>query len=70
MSNSVSVLALSTEQKQYVGDFLDCIVGSLDLSETQYSLIKRAYESVGLILLGETILSSLERRFILKGVLD
>ncbi len=47
MSNSVSVLALSLEQKQYVGDFLDCIVGSLDLSETQYSLIKRAYESVG-----------------------
>lgn len=52
MSNSVSVLALSLEQKQYVGDFLDCIVGSLDLSETQYSLIKRAYESVGAYLAG------------------
>ena len=45
MSNSVSVLALSTEQKQYVGDFLDCIVGSLDLSETQYSC-KRAVRTV------------------------
>ncbi|KLR15355.1 hypothetical protein ABR27_10720 [Enterobacter hormaechei subsp. hormaechei] len=30
-----------------MGDFLDFIVDTLDLSETQYGLIKRAYESVG-----------------------
>lgn len=47
MNSSTSVLKLSKEKKQYVGDFLGSIVESLDLSETQYSLIKRAYETVG-----------------------
>ncbi|OTA16986.1 hypothetical protein Xbed_03378 [Xenorhabdus beddingii] len=47
MRNSGSVLRVSKEKKQYVGDFLDCIVDSLDLTETQHKYIKRAYHAVG-----------------------
>lgn len=47
MSSSATALKLTKDKKQYVGDFLEHIVESLDLSETQYRLIKRAYETVG-----------------------
>ncbi|ELX8366533.1 MULTISPECIES: nucleotidyltransferase domain-containing protein [Enterobacterales] len=47
MRNSVPALQISKEKKQYVGDFLDCIVDSLDLTETQHNHIERAYHSVG-----------------------
>ncbi|EOG1982820.1 nucleotidyltransferase [Proteus mirabilis] len=47
MRNSNLALHISKERKQYVGDFLDYIVDSLDLTETQYSYIKRAYHAVG-----------------------
>ncbi|HFF3441554.1 TPA: nucleotidyltransferase [Escherichia coli] len=47
MRNSVPALQISKEKKQYVGDFLDCIVDSLDLTETQHNQIERAYHSVG-----------------------
>ena len=47
MRNSVPALHISKEKKQYVGDFLDCIVDSLDLTEPQHNHIERAYHSVG-----------------------
>lgn len=47
MSNSGSALRVSKEKKQYVGDFLDCIVDSLDLTDTQHKHIKSAYHAVG-----------------------
>lgn len=47
MRNSGSALRVSKEKKQYVGDFLDCIVDSLDLTETQHKHIKSAYHAVG-----------------------
>lgn len=47
MRNSVQALQISKAKKQYVGDFLDCIVDSLDLTETQHNHIERAYHSVG-----------------------
>lgn len=52
MSSSVARAVLSRDEKLYVGDFLDCIVESLDLSETQYKNIKTAYEAVGAYLAG------------------
>ncbi|MBT0461662.1 nucleotidyltransferase domain-containing protein [Morganella morganii] len=47
MSKSNLALSISKEKKQYVGDFLDCIVDSLDLTETQHKHIKSAYHAVG-----------------------
>lgn len=47
MSKSSSASSVSKEKKQYVGDFLDCIVDSLDLTDTQHKHIKSAYHAVG-----------------------
>ncbi len=40
MSNGNLALNISKEKRQYVGDFLDCIVDCLDLTETQHKHIK------------------------------
>ncbi|WP_312774063.1 nucleotidyltransferase domain-containing protein [Atlantibacter hermannii] len=47
MSKSSLALNVSKEKRQYVGDFLDCIIDSLDLTETQHKRIKTAYHAVG-----------------------
>ncbi|WEF13014.1 nucleotidyltransferase [Pectobacterium actinidiae] len=47
MRNSGSALQISKEKKQSVGNFLDCIVDALDLTETQHKYIKSAYHAVG-----------------------
>ncbi|MGK4351759.1 MULTISPECIES: nucleotidyltransferase domain-containing protein [Enterobacter cloacae complex] len=47
MSNGNLALNISKDKRQYVGDFLDCIVDCLDLTETQHKHIKSAYHSVG-----------------------